>query len=1200
MRIVVFLLLCTCVSAEDTVWTWRQWRITAHGGLSLSSGASAVCSLGVNDFQVQSQHAIPDGVRFLGSVGGQTVEHDVTCVAGRIRSVWRVQRDGKPGRSEAMLTFAGGDLAGGMVTMDDEAVAIPKQFVAHEFRHATSYRFFEDQPGKRLGVAFERLQFSNLRDFRQVPGRTDFQLFSITDSQGELALTIDLTRSADESRIERFDGERYAWLDDLHLPAPTGANLVPNPSFEGGLDQWTWGVTDWRDPPGEPVWSVDDSTAHTGRRSVRYTVHAGWRPRMLCTSPLVVQANAVHTVSFWARSDRPDAGLDVFAHFSEWGKFPLIQRERIGTVWTRHALQVTAATPFVQLCFGDLWWTAKESQVDGAHIWIDDIQVEAGATATPLAMSAVHCASSTGTRDQVLFRDELPSRPLQVTLTNASTAAATVTVEVQIQGLDRQPLLTRRLTDDLPAWGAATQAIDLSTLTARGLLRVVMTVGTSTFHGRIAVVERIVDAGRVRYAQRIDQPTPVEARWLQALGMGGSLSFELPDRRDDTMALAAMDWLHVTSPNGAKDCPIDVFHKVPDEAGWSAYEAWIARNVREHPGSTWWKTFNEPNCGGYTWTPADYVRGVEIMRRHLKAQDPAAMLLTPDCYNASRNGQAWLEEFLAAGGAKLVDAVAIHTYRARPEDPDLDHDIQALVQLKARHGLAAAPILFTEGEGHPPHTLSEIGMTPFGFYEWRLGLLGRDLGRSEITAAALMQRTWLACLKNADQVKLYLSWMPDAVQDQPRATLAAMNFVLGRLRHAVFKQELVIGDDTRCYVFEGPDGSPTAVLWSYSLAIDRGEKPAVEAVVPPFAAAWSVVDLMGNPVAPAVDDAGLHLRVSGWPLFIGGKPGETAALIAACEKTVIGGVGINVVAFSSRLAPGSLAVTASNRLARAVTGTFTVSGEGAQAGGAVQIAAKGAVVQTLPLPAVRAGRIMESAVVESFTLPGANPVRRSEAIRWFAIPRLAGVVAVDGDAAEWAAIAPISLVKEALMTWGDATVWKGLADLSARVRFGWRADGLYGCVEVTDDVNVNTSPIGSAWRQDGLQLYIDLHADGRDRPGIGYGADDQSITIAACGGQDQLWRDYTPEWQIAFVKAGRIANGAVAIRRSGQVTTYEFRLPPDQVFPLKLQAGTTLGLALLINDDDGAGMRRQALTLTPTGTEPHGRPELWPAAILVE
>lgn len=1207
MRIFLLLLISvtTCL-AEDASWSWNQWRISGGAGLRLASGAATVCELGFNGLTVTKSEAIPGGIRTQGTLGDQALVGEITFAEGRVRCVWRVTRDGKPGRSEALISFAGGDLAGTTVLMDGEAVAIPRQFVAHEFRHASDLRFCEEVPGKRLRILMERCEFANLRDFRNAPGRGDLQIFAISDKNGELALSFDLTRSADESRSERFPGDRYAWLDDLHLQPPTGVNPVTNPSFEGGLDQWTWGVTEWRDPPGDPVWAVDGTTARTGTRSARYTVHAGWKPRMLCTSPLILRAGATYTVSFWAMTDKPGAAIDVLSHFSEWGKFPLIHRQALSGEWTRYTLPCVAVTPFAQFCFGDVWWREKEAQIDGARIWLDDIQIEEGSTATALAMPSVHCASSTGTREQVVFRDELKATPLQITLTNTTDRPATVAADVRIQDLERTTLVSAKFSAELPPWGAMTKPMDLGGLDRRGLLRVVMEISANggpalTFYGRVALVERIDDAGRVRYAQHIDQPTVDEARWLQALGTSGSLGFPLPEDPAAMTALAARDWLHITSPNGAKNCPIDIFHKVPDEAGWTAYDAWIAKNVQGHPGTTWWKTFNEPNCGGYTWMPADYVRGVEIMRRHLKAQDPRAMVLTPDCYNASRNGQAWLDEFLTAGGSKLVDAVAIHSYRARPEDPDLDHDIQSLVKLKARHGLEQAPILFTEGEGQPPHTLPEIGMTPFGFYEWRLGLMGRDIGRSEITAAALMQRTWLACLKNADHVRFYLSWMPDSVSEQPRATLAAMNFALGRLRHARFAQELVLGDDTRCYVFEGPDRVQTAVVWSYNLAIDRGEKPPVEMVIPLQNGGWTVTDLMGNRIVPTTDAGGTRLAISGRPVFIGGAPGSSAALIAACEQATIGGAGLNAVTFSSRLAPGgTLALTATNRLAKPVTGELSATGGGTARTTTVTIAAKGSATIELPRPKADAGRIMETALSAAFAHGGAGPLQRAENLRWLQIHRLADAVTVDGDAAEWSGIAPLILGKDALMAWGVADTWKGESDLAARVRFAWRSDGLYGCIEVADDVDVNAQPMMDAWRQDSLQLYLDLNADGRDRPGLGYGSDDESIAIATSGGEAQLWRDYTPEWQIAFVKSGRITDGAVAIRRAAGVTTYEFRLPPAQVFPLKLEAGTTCGLGLLINDDDGAGMRRHALTLTPAGSEPHGRPELWPAAILVE
>ena len=1203
-----FLLLLTVLAAtaEDTAWTWQQWRITAHDGLSVVSGATTICGLGINDLKVATREAIPNGVRQHGTVGDRSVLSETTFQDGVARCTWHFTKGDQPASSEVLIGFASGDLAGSSVLMDGTAVAIPKQFVSHEFQHATTFRFHEAEPGKRLQVTLDRGGFANLRDFRNVSGRSDLQIFALPDAHGDLALSFDLTRSADESRNEHFAGERYAWLDDLHLQAPSGVNSLANPSFEGGLDQWGWGVTDWRDPPGEPVWSVDETSAHTGRRSARYTVHAGWHPRMLCSAPQVLQTGTVYTISFWAKADKPDAAIDVFAHFSEWGKFPLIQRERIGATWERHVLQVTAATPFMQLCFGDLWWREAAAQVDGAHIWLDDIQIEAGNAPSAFAMPAVHCASSTGTRDQVVFGDALAATPLLVTLTNAADHPATITVDLEIQDFSRSTLLRQQLSAALPAWSAQTVPVTLSGLDRRGLLRVVMITAANgglktTFYGRVAVLERIADPGRVRYAQHIEQPTLDEARWQQQLGVSGSLGFALPEQPGLVPKLSAGDWTHIISPNGGKDCPVDIFHKRPDEAGWTAYDAWLATNVRAHPGTTWWKTYNEPNCGGYTWTIADYVRGVELMRHHIKAQDPQAKVLTPDCYNASRNGQAWLDDFLTAGGAKLVDALAIHSYRARPEEPDLDRDIQELVKLKAKHGLSAAPILFTEGEGYPPHTLAEIGMTPFGFYEWRLGLMGRDVGRSELTAAALMVRTWLTCLKNADQVTFYLSWMTDAIDGQPRATLAAMNHVLSRLRHAAFERELVLGDEVRCYLFSESGHDATAVVWSYDLARDRGERPALDLTIP-LPAGAAVVDLMGNPLHPPSDATGSHLAVSGWPLFISVPAARGAELIAACERATSDGAAVNPLLFTSRLAAdGKVAVTATERLGRPVMGALALGCGDRKCHAMVGLAAKGSKTISIALPEEQPGRIMETVINEHFDAPDAHiDANRRETLRWLAIHHLPAAVTIDGDAADWAGIAPLTLGQDALMTWGDNSAWKDQADLSAQVRLGWRDDGLYGCVTVSDDVPVTDQPIASAWQQDSLQLYLDLNADGRDKPGIGYGNDDESLYIAHCAGVDQLWRDYTPEWQIAFVKAGLISDGAVAIRRSGNLTTYEFRLPPAQVFPLALRAGTTCGLGLLINDADGPGRPRKALTLTPPGTEPHGHPELWPAAILVE
>ena len=68
-------------------------------------------------------------------------------------------------------------------------------------------------------------------------------------------------------------------------------------------------------------------------------------------------------------------------------------------------------------------------------------------------------------------------------------------------------------------------------------------------------------------------------------------------------------------------------------------------------------------------------------------------------------------------------------------------------------------------------------------------------------------------------------------------------------------------------------------------------------------------------------------------------------------------------------------------------------------------------------------------------------------------------------------------------------------------------------------------------------------------------------------------------------------------RREG-VTFYEILLPPKEASPLVMKPGTTFGCGLIINDGDTEGTRKQSITNTKPGTEPHSHPELWPHAIL--
>ncbi len=1160
------------------------------------------------------------GLALQAEQSGRKIGIEYTFTDGKLHCRYQAQEKG--GGFNLMITFKGGDLAGSPVEMDGQSVNIPRQPDKHEFRHARNFVFFPDQAARKLGLEIPVCNFANLRDFRGQGGRTDLQLFAFADQTGALELVFDLTLAQAPAVANRYAGQEYVIRDDLHLPdLGLSKNLVQNPGFEGGLSLWGWGVTDIkRAPVAEHGWAEDETGGRSGKRSARYLAVKGYNAPMLCSFPIAVKSGRKYTASFYAKTDQPGAGFSLFVQTALWGAFPGKTRVKLETEWKRYTLTFEAPNPFFRLCFGELWWEDKnQDQLDGAHLWLDDVQLEEGEAATDYVQKPLYCFSRTPEVDNG-FALDAPEKPVEVTLVNTSAEARNCTLKVSLQDCYRNALKEETFTAELPAGESLVKTLNLASLPTRGLVRIVMTATSGdlqeTFYGRALVFEPIVDSGRVVYGYHLPQPersadgrTPMEERLrrLQSYGIWGSLSFQPTESPDTVAKLQALNWTHIFTAAHDRKCPVKVFHQAMNPEDWQTYDTWLGERIRQYPGQLLWKTLNEPNCGGYDWTPADCVRAVELIRRHVKAGNPQAQILTPDPYNASRGGRSWLEEYFQAGGDKLTDVVAIHTYRARPEEPDLDYDIQELIALKAKYGLATAPIMFTEGPGQAPYTIPEINMSAMGgFFEWRLDLLALDAGRSELAAAAIMARTMLACLKNNTAVKFYLTWRWDVSQGQPMASLGAINWLYARLRDADFVQEHLIGEETKTYVFLTPERRPVAVMWNHDLKVDRGQDAAPEAALDLPENGWRAYDLMGNPLEVGRKDGRAVFALSGWPVYIVGEGLSLDELNLALEKSTVGGRGAKVVDLTLRLTGAAQAVLqVKNRILSPVAGTAKVTAaDRPEVTAELNLAPRAEAPVEFALPP--AGPAFNPTPIRaSFTAAGqSGAVEKRDELRWFAIPRLKKPMRIDGDPADWSTVPELTLnTKEAVKSWGGpkspVSPWGGPDDLSATYRFGYREDGLYFCIAVRDEVFNQTNLLKDAWKGDSLQLYFDLLADGHDRAGLGFDANDESLCIALTDGQAGVWRDYTPMNEIAFVKSGRV-EAECAIKHANGTTIYEVKLPLKEIFPLKMQPGTSFGFGLLVNDADADGRRKQSLSNTAPGTEPHCQPELWPLAILTE
>jgi hypothetical protein len=118
-----------------------------------------------------------------------------------------------------------------------------------------------------------------------------------------------------------------------------------------------------------------------------------------------------------------------------------------------------------------------------------------------------------------------------------------------------------------------------------------------------------------------------------------------------------------------------------------------------------YELWNEPNGSGFwSGTPAEMVQLAAKVYPIIKSIDPAAIVTSPAVSSSGwpLSHDAWLDQYLAAGGGKYADVIAWHGYAGRNDRPALPPEgladqIRALRKVLAKHNLNQMPIWNTEG-----------------------------------------------------------------------------------------------------------------------------------------------------------------------------------------------------------------------------------------------------------------------------------------------------------------------------------------------------------------------------------------------------------------------------------------------------------------------------------------------------------------------
>jgi hypothetical protein len=276
-----------------------------------------------------------------------------------------------------------------------------------------------------------------------------------------------------------------------------------------------------------------------------------------------------------------------------------------------------------------------------------------------------------------------------------------------------------------------------------------------------------------------------------------------------------------------------------------AFAEYVRRTVTHYKDRLHlWEILNEPVYTSYAlpqrsgYTPADYVRLLEVAYKAVKEADPQAKVIG----GIAGGPTTYTTEFIAAGGLKWVDYFNLHTYPGVRPPERYDADMAKLRALMAEAGDADKPIWFTEGAYYAD---DDPAVQPYQS-DWM------DPLPSELEAATYQVKfdtVFMAygvtkfiyhsgtCgrLNNVDMSGIFFEW-----EGAPRkmvATQAALSRLFGPDVKSLGK--LKAPEDVWAYGFTSR-GRTIVVVWNDQAAAPRAMK-AVPGVK------WQ--DVLGNPLA---------------------------------------------------------------------------------------------------------------------------------------------------------------------------------------------------------------------------------------------------------------------------------------------------------------------------------------------------------------
>ena len=671
---------------------------------------------------------------------------------------------------------------------------------------------------------------------------------------------------------------------------------------------------------------------------------------------------------------------------------------------------------------------------------------------------------------------------------------------------------------------------------------------------------------------------------------------------------AAADDVLFADPVLDPDCP----DGVPTEKYLAKVRSGAARLAREYPFVERWQ-FGSEFFGSYAteyWSPdgvaanafMNFARILKAFGEGIKSVCPEKPYAGDDPWNLNPGqGIAEIEGILSAANALgwRFDRVSAHSYRNRPESPDLDADLSLTRAMLARLGYADVPFDLSEGMHWGPYEIPQWGTLSASWgttpATWCGGALSYDIGWTEKVSAAWFARSWIMALRHnvhSACAGLMRNFAIEHDRLTPRAAQLAPNVIGHQLGHAAaFLADARFAPFVRAYVFDDGFGRPVAAVWGCDPEVDAGRKAPPVAEVDMRGTLERVTDFMNNP-RPFPQHGAFAFPVSPFPLFLRGKKDSETAFIEAVGKARLVAGGAAAVTLGASLRDEcTVRICARNLLGRPLRGRLD--------GEDVALGALAEATREVPLPeAVSPDCVRTVELPLAFESPECAGVRRKVTFG-ATVAKKTSYAGKDPLRIDWSKHPALPL-----KTWGETPAGYGGA-----AQLAWNDDGLFVRVAVRDAKFVHEEFTAEARRNanDCLQIGFDGYGDARLGGPDSPGHDDYEYAVfpAADGKEAVFWANRVADRQITgnTKEHGncRIPDVKPAFARTEDGFEYLVFVPRSRIYPGNIRAGSTVSLGLTVfNADDPAAADGDRVRggLSFTGENAVGRPALWIEAVL--